>query len=68
MGIVISAAILVIILLIVSFYATLDFVEHLHKGDERVVRQSKFTAIICFGIAVIILVVSGYLALFYHLL
>lgn len=68
MGLIVSAAILVILFLVFAFYYTLNFIEHLHKGDERTVKQSKYAALVCFGVSIVILVVSGYLSLFYHLL
>ncbi|MFD2751798.1 hypothetical protein ACFSUM_15510 [Virgibacillus siamensis] len=44
-----------VLLIIFSFYFTLTFIENLHKGeDERVTKQSKLAAIICFGIALVI--------------
>lgn len=33
------------------FYFTLLFIENLHKGDERITKQSKLAAIICLGLA-----------------
>ncbi|TMN22095.1 hypothetical protein [Lentibacillus cibarius] len=70
MGLIISAAIFVMLFLffIFAFYFTLNFIEYLHKKDERVVKQSKYAALVCFGVSIAILVGSGYLALFYHLL
>jgi len=68
MGLIISALILVTLFFVFAFYFTLNFIEHLHGNDERIVKQSKYAALVCFGISIVILVGSGYLALFYHLL
>lgn len=40
-----------IVLFIFSFYFVLTFIENLHKGDERITKQSKFAAIICLSTA-----------------
>ncbi|WHX28006.1 hypothetical protein QNH47_09210 [Virgibacillus halodenitrificans] len=43
--------VIVVISLIICFYFTLTFFENLPKGDERVSKQLKVAAMICFGIA-----------------
>lgn len=40
--------------IIFCFYFTLSFIENLHKGDERITRQSKIAAIICLGLGLLI--------------
>ncbi|MDN4607688.1 hypothetical protein P5G49_09315 [Sporosarcina sp. F6_3S_P_2] len=40
-----------IVFIFFSFYFTLSFFESLHKADERIAKQSKTAAPICFGIA-----------------
>ena len=46
--------ILSIVFIILCFYFTLSFIENLHKGDERITKQSKMAAIICLGLALLI--------------
>lgn len=46
-----------VLLLILCFYFTLTFIEELQKGDERIIKQSKMSAIICLGLALIIPIV-----------
>ena len=41
-------------LIVLSFYFTLTFFEHLRKGDERLTKQSKITATICIALALMI--------------
>jgi hypothetical protein len=41
-------------LIVLCFYFTLTFFEHLQKGDERITKQSKIAAISCVGLALII--------------
>ncbi|MDQ0160772.1 hypothetical protein J2S77_002779 [Alkalibacillus salilacus] len=43
-----------ITLLILCFSYTLHFVENLHKGDERIVKQSKKVAIVSLALALVI--------------
>lgn len=43
-----------VLLVIFCFYFTLTFFENLHKGDERITKQSKLAAIICLGLALLI--------------
>ncbi|MDN4607201.1 hypothetical protein [Sporosarcina highlanderae] len=42
------------LLIFISFFFTLSFFENLHKGDERITKQSKLAALICLGIAFVI--------------
>lgn len=46
-----------VLLLTFCFYFTLTFIEELKKGDERIIKQSKISAIICLGLALIIPIV-----------
>lgn len=46
-----------VFLLILCFSCTLNFIESLHNGDKRIVKQSKIAAIICLGLALIIPIV-----------
>jgi hypothetical protein len=50
----IGMSIILILFIVLCFYFTLTFFEALHKGDERIIKQSKFAAIICMSIALII--------------
>lgn len=50
----IGMSITLILLIVLCFYFTLTFFESLRKGDERIIKQSKFAAIICMAIALII--------------
>jgi hypothetical protein len=50
----IGMSIILILLIVLCFYYTLTFFESLRKGDERIIKQSKFAAIICMAIALII--------------
>jgi hypothetical protein len=50
----IGISIILILLIVLCFYFTLTFFESLRKGDERIIKQSKFAAIICMAIALII--------------
>jgi hypothetical protein len=50
----IGMSIILILLIVLCFYFTLTFFESLRKGDERIIKQSKFAAIICMAIALII--------------
>ncbi|WP_200411908.1 hypothetical protein [Virgibacillus salexigens] len=43
-----------VLLITFSLYFALSFIESLHKNDERVTKQSKFGAIICLGIALLL--------------
>lgn len=43
-----------IVLIILCFYFTLTFFEHLRKGDERISKQSKIAATICIALALLI--------------
>lgn len=44
-----------IVLIIFCFHFTLTFIENVHKGDERITKQSKLAAIIFLGLALFIL-------------
>jgi len=46
--------ILSIALIILCFYFTLTFFQHLKQGDARLVSQSKFGAIICLAASLLI--------------
>lgn len=46
--------IIVALFLIASLYFILTFIESLHLKDQRVIKQSKFSAIFCFAIAVLL--------------
>ncbi|MCM3454783.1 hypothetical protein M3685_12710 [Heyndrickxia oleronia] len=48
------------ILIIFCFYFTLTFFENLHKGDERITKQSKLAAIICLALALIVPIVYNF--------
>jgi hypothetical protein len=50
----IGMSIILILLIVLCFYFTLTFFGSLRKGDERIIKQSKFAAIICMAIALII--------------
>jgi hypothetical protein len=50
-----------IVFIIFCFYFTLSFIENLHKGDERITRQSKLAAIICLGFALLIPVLFNFI-------
>ncbi len=50
----IGISIILILFIVLCFYFTLTFFESLRKGDERIIKQSKFAAIICMAIALII--------------
>ena len=50
----IGMSIILILLIVLCFYFTLTFFYSLCKGDERIIKQSKFAAIICMAIALII--------------
>ena len=50
----IGMSIILILLIVLCFYFILTFFESLRKGDERIIKQSKFAAIICMAIALII--------------
>jgi len=63
-GVFLSAAILVVLFLVLTFYFTLSFFEYLHANEQRIVKQSKYAAISCFGIAMTILAIVGYIGLF----
>ncbi|AIF45332.1 hypothetical protein [Virgibacillus sp. SK37] len=43
--------VIAVISFVLSFYFTLTFFENVSKGDERVNKQLKAAAVICFGIA-----------------
>lgn len=44
-----------VLFMIFSFYFTLTFIENLHRSEtERVIKQSKSAAVICFGIALVV--------------
>ncbi|MCP3026442.1 hypothetical protein [Halobacillus sp. A5] len=43
-----------ILLIILCFSYTLNFIENLQKGDKRLANQSKMVAIICLGLALFI--------------
>ncbi|PZX07404.1 hypothetical protein C7437_101517 [Psychrobacillus insolitus] len=55
------AGIISILLIIFSFYFTLTFFENLHKGNERITKQSKLTAIVCLGLALLIPVLYSFI-------
>ncbi len=44
---------ILILFIVLCFYFTFIFFEALRKGDERIIKQSKFAAIICMAIALI---------------
>ncbi|PUB10306.1 hypothetical protein [Paenisporosarcina sp. OV554] len=44
-------------LIVLCFYFTLTFFEHLRKGDERITKQSKIVATTCIALALIVPVV-----------
>lgn len=48
------AGLICAILVIFCFYFTLTFFEYLRKGDERLIKQSKISAVICLALAVAI--------------
>ncbi|PFG14503.1 hypothetical protein ATG70_2735 [Bacillus sp. es.036] len=50
----IGMSIILILLIVLCYYFTLTFFESLRKGDERIIKQSKFAAIICMAIALVI--------------
>ncbi len=50
----IGMSIILILLIVLCFYFTLTFFESLRKGDERIIKQSKFAAITCMALALII--------------
>ena len=50
----IGMSIILILFIVLCFYFTLTFFEALRKGDERIIKQSKFAAIICMAVALII--------------
>ncbi|WP_313893095.1 hypothetical protein [Psychrobacillus sp.] len=54
MGVIHWIGILSTLLMILCFYFTLTFFENLRKNDERITKQSKIAAIICFALALII--------------
>ena len=41
------------VLWILCFYFTLSFFENLKKGNERLIRQSKFAAVVCMALAIL---------------
>ncbi|WP_226670308.1 hypothetical protein [Metabacillus litoralis] len=43
-----------VLLIVVCFSYTLNFIENLHNGDKRIAKQSKIVAIICLGLALLI--------------
>ncbi|WP_442600085.1 hypothetical protein [Neobacillus sp. D3-1R] len=47
-------------LIILCFYFTLTFFEQLRKGEERIIKQSKIAATICFTLAFIIPAIYKY--------
>lgn len=57
MKIVIWAGIVTMVLLIFCFYFTLTFIENLHIGDGRILKQSKLAAVLCFGSALFIILI-----------
>ena len=50
----IGLSIILILFIVLCFYFTVTFFEALCKGDQRIIKQSKFAAIICMAIALII--------------
>lgn len=42
------------ILIILCFYFTLSFIENLRTGDERVIKQSKISAVVCLTLALLL--------------
>ena len=48
------------ILIIICFYFTLTFFQHLRLNDERVVKQSKLAAVICLAIGLMLPVLYGF--------
>jgi hypothetical protein len=50
-------SILVISLIVFFFYFTLTFFQYLHNDDERIIKQSKVGAIICFTLALIVITI-----------
>lgn len=52
---------IVVVSFILTFYFTLTFFESLSKSQDRIVRQSKMAAIICFGIAIVLTTIIGFL-------
>ena len=43
-----------IVLIILCFYFTLTFFQHLKQGDDRLTTQSKFGAVICLALGLLI--------------
>ena len=42
------------VFIILCFYFTLTFFQYLKQGDARLTRQSKFGAVICLGVGLLI--------------
>lgn len=42
------------ILIILCFYFSLTFFQNLKSGDERIIKQSKLAAVICFAIGLLL--------------
>jgi hypothetical protein len=42
------------ILIVLCFYFSLTFFQHLKSGDERLINQSKFAAIFCLAASLVI--------------
>ncbi|OMC83506.1 hypothetical protein [Viridibacillus sp. FSL H8-0123] len=45
-----------ILLLILSYYFKISFIEHLHEGNKREARQAKILTIACFTLGIIPLI------------
>jgi len=48
------------VLIIICFYFTLTFFQHLRLNDERVVNQSKLAAVICLALGLLLPVLYGF--------
>lgn len=49
------------VLIVLCFYFTLTFFQHLKLGDERLTKQSKLAAIVCLAASLLLPVLSPFL-------
>ena len=42
------------ILIVLCFYFSLTFFQHLKIGDERLIKQAKFAAVLCLAMSILI--------------
>ncbi len=48
------------LIIVLCFYFTLTFFQHLKEGDERLIKQSKAAAVICLALALLIPIIYNF--------